>query len=454
MTTKNPFTNRIINYGTKPADQFQANPANYRTHPQKQRDAVQASLRELGWIGVVVENRQTGQLIDGHERVWQALANNEDVPYIEVDLSPEEERLALAIFDPITYMAETDAEILDALLREVNTGEAALQELLAEMAEDANLYLDEPNHTSDPGAQTDKAEELGTKWGTASGQIWQIAQHFVICGDCRESETWRRLLSAAGVDKVNGVFTSPPYAEQRKEQYGGTPADEYVAWWEAVQANVRANLASDGSFFVNIKPHCEDGERVLYVMDLVLAMRRQWGWKYVDELCWRKAKDGYPGGYPNRFRDAFEPIHHFSPEKKIKFAKWNVAHHSEASFKYSRGNKSENSTGSGFGLNGSGLETKEGLALPSNVLEIGEVNPDEAVSQAAMFPVALPDFFVRAYSDKGDVWLDPFLGSGTTIVAAHQNERVGLGIEFLPKYLGVILERLADATAREPVRVG
>lgn len=139
MSKLNPFTNRIIAYGTKPADQFQANPHNYRTHPQKQRDAVQASLRELGWIGVVVENRRTGQLIDGHERVWQALANNEDVPYIEVDLSPDEEKLALAIFDPITYMAETDTAILDALLRDVNTGEAALQELLAGLAEDAGI---------------------------------------------------------------------------------------------------------------------------------------------------------------------------------------------------------------------------------------------------------------------------------------------------------------------------
>jgi hypothetical protein len=135
----NPFVNRIIGYGTKAADQFEANPLNYRTHPERQRKAVQASLRELGWIGVVVENRTTGRLIDGHERVWQALKGNENVPYIEVELSEEEERLALAVFDPITYMAETDSAILDALLREVNTGEEALQELLAGLAEDAGI---------------------------------------------------------------------------------------------------------------------------------------------------------------------------------------------------------------------------------------------------------------------------------------------------------------------------
>lgn len=129
----NVFENRIISYGTKAADQFEPNPSNWRTHPQRQRDAVQASLRELGWIGVVVENRRTGRLIDGHERVWQALPNNEPVPFIEVDLSEEEEKLALTVFDPITYMAETDSALLDELLREVDTGEGALQELILQM---------------------------------------------------------------------------------------------------------------------------------------------------------------------------------------------------------------------------------------------------------------------------------------------------------------------------------
>lgn len=136
---ENPFVNRIVGYGTKPADQFQANPANWRKHPQRQRDAVNSSLRELGWIAAVVENVRTGHLVDGHERVWQALANNEDVPYLQVDLSEEEEKLALAVFDPITYMAETDAAMLDALLQEVNTTDAALQALLAEMAADAGI---------------------------------------------------------------------------------------------------------------------------------------------------------------------------------------------------------------------------------------------------------------------------------------------------------------------------
>jgi len=269
-------------------------------------------------------------------------------------------------------------------------------------------------------------------------------QHFIICGDCREPETWARLLKAAGVEKVNGVFTSPPYAEQRKAQYGGVPTSEYVEWWEAVQANVRANLAADGSFFVNIKPHCEDGERVLYVFDLVLAMKRRWGWRFVDELCWTHT--GYMGGYINRFKNQFEPIYHFCIDGKIKFRPESVSHLSDG---LPSGKKIKNNTGSGYIHV---TETISGKARPGNHLEI---TPEyQSDFHPAAFPVSLPTFFVKAYSDAGDVWCDPFLGSGTTICAAHQNGRRGVGIEKLEKYISVCLERLQTLTGQTPVLLG
>jgi site-specific DNA-methyltransferase (adenine-specific)/site-specific DNA-methyltransferase (cytosine-N4-specific) len=252
--------------------------------------------------------------------------------------------------------------------------------------------------------------------------------HRLLCGDCREPASWARLLGGV---KANGVFTSPPYAEQRKEQYGGTPAAEYVAWWEAVQANVKAHLAPDGSFFVNIKPHCEAGERVLYVFDLVLAMKRQWGWLYVDELCWKK--NGLPGGFANRFKNDFEPVYHFALQAHIKFDAQAVGHPSDSIRVYEHG--------ASFAAHGNITvegDFKSGIARPGNVIEVG----GSEGQHAAAFPVALPDFFVRAYSDAGDVWVDPFCGSGTTIVAAHKNGRRGMGIEMLAKYAAVICERL------------
>lgn len=134
------WKNRIIGYDVKPADQFNANPLNFRTHPRAQRDAVGGSLKEIGWYDVAIENVRTGNLIDGHERVWQALRNdNANVPYLKVDLSENEEKLALASHDFITTMAEHDKGILEELLREANTTDVALMETLSKLAEEVGI---------------------------------------------------------------------------------------------------------------------------------------------------------------------------------------------------------------------------------------------------------------------------------------------------------------------------
>ena len=426
---------------------------------QRGRGMVESSLRETGAGRSIVVDKD-GRIIAGNKTLeaWADVGGEIEVVRTDGKRLVVVQREDLDLSDDagmarkLAYYDNRAGEVglewdAEQLLADLNAGvdlanifrDDELDELLAGLQP-------EPEPATDPGAQVDRAEELRVKWGTASGQIWQIAQHFVICGDCREPETWQRLLAAAGVDKVNGVFTSPPYAEQRKEQYGGTPAAEYVDWWEAVQDNVKANLATDGSFFVNIKAHCEDGERVLYVFDLVCAMVRQWGWRFVEELSWRNLSPA-PGDWPERFKNGFEPVYQFAVSK-TKFNPGNVSTVKDTAW---QGDGGMNHTA--YGKQAGKGKSHTGLVRPSNVIDSAS-SGSETLSQAAAFPVALPDFFVRAYSDKADVWLDPFCGSGTTIVAAHQNERVGLGIEFLPKYLGVILERLATATNREPVRVG
>lgn len=149
------FVNRIVEYGVKPADQFTANPLNPRLHPQFQREVMQAALRTVGWIAPVIENRRTGYLVDGHERVMQALLKNESVPYVLVDLSPEEENVALATFDPIAGLAQYDAENINVLLSETHVDEIALQQLLANMSSQYSLY--EPD---DPYAEWKEMPEF------------------------------------------------------------------------------------------------------------------------------------------------------------------------------------------------------------------------------------------------------------------------------------------------------
>jgi DNA modification methylase len=425
-------------------------PKNYNRHSKDQVRRLAESLKRFGQPKPIVVWQH--YIIAGHglvEGAKQAKFETLLAADMTDDWTETQAIAFLAADNELARMGDPDEEALKLLLQELSKDDVELAALAAGTEEKLAEILDVKGDMEDVEPQIDKADELQKKWGTATGQLWQLGEHRLVCGDCRDPETWARLLDGV---KANGVFTSPPYAEQRKEQYGGTPADEYVDWWEAVQANVKANLAQDGSFFVNIKPHCEDGERVLYVFDLVLAMRRQWGWRYEEEFCWKHG--GTPKRVQRKFKNAFEPIYHFAIDYAFKFRPNEVTHKSSAVpvWDVARGlmgaRKASNEQGKGNGIY-SGVET-EGEAYPPNVIEAGF---SDKAGHAAAFPVSLPDFFVRAYSDTGDLWLDPFCGSGTTIVAAHNNNRRGYGIEMLPKYVAVILERLSTMTGKTPVLV-
>ena len=170
------------------------------------------------------------------------------------------------------------------------------------------------------------------------GTVWLIGRHRLICGDCRDAAVVAQLMAGAS---ANVAITSPPYATQREYDptsgFKPIPPDEYVEWFRAVAAGIESVLAPDGSYFLNIKAHADEGERNLYVMDLVMAHRRQWGWRFVDEFCWRKTDNGVPGGWGNRFKNALEPIFHFCRQQQIKFRPQAVGHESEDCFDYSPG---------------------------------------------------------------------------------------------------------------------
>ena len=100
-------------------------------------------------------------------------------------------------------------------------------------------------------------------------------------------------------------------------------------------AVIESVLAPDGSYFLNIKEHSEEGERSLYVKDLVIAHRRQWGWRFVDEFCWRNTANGVPGKWPNRLKNAWEPVFHFCRNKEIKFRPKAAGHQSDDVVVYS-----------------------------------------------------------------------------------------------------------------------
>jgi ParB-like chromosome segregation protein Spo0J len=134
------WQNRILNYGTQKASLFKAHPSNYRRHPARQSKALKGSLDTLGWVQTIIVNKATGYIVDGHERVEAALRNGDaEVPFITVDLSPEEEAQALLSLDAIAALAQTDAGKVDELLRMVETDNTDVMQFLSEMASSAGV---------------------------------------------------------------------------------------------------------------------------------------------------------------------------------------------------------------------------------------------------------------------------------------------------------------------------
>jgi DNA modification methylase len=178
-------------------------------------------------------------------------------------------------------------------------------------------------------------------------------------------------------------------------------------------------------------------------MELVIAMKQQWNWAFVDEFCW--LKPAMPGFLHYTFRNGFEPVFHFAAEaKNFKFRPDNVKHVSkDVPITQGPGHGEKDWSkiqGEGIEMLQQGLDV--GLARPTNVFSFPHYEP--ARGHPAVFPVEVPEFFIRAYSDEGDYWLDPFVGSGSTVVAAERNKRCALGMDLKPEYIAVCLERLSE----------
>ena len=267
-------------------------------------------------------------------------------------------------------------------------------------------------------------------------------------GDCRRV---LKLLPTASVDLI---VTSPPYADQRRSTYGGIHPDEYVDWFLPIAADLKRVLKPTGSFVLNIKERVVDGERHIYVLELIIALRKQ-GWRWTEEYMWHK-KNSAPGKWPNRFRDGWERCLHFTLDKRfamyqeavmVPMGDWSVSRLKNLSETDKRRDNSK--VRSGFGKNISNWVGRE-MAYPDNVLHMATECGNK--NHSAAFPVALPAWFINLFTAPGDVVLDPFLGSGTTAVAAKQLSRRYVGIELMEAYVAEAHRRLAD-TSQLPLPV-
>jgi site-specific DNA-methyltransferase (adenine-specific) len=251
---------------------------------------------------------------------------------------------------------------------------------------------------------------------------------------------------------VDLIVTSPPYADNRSKTYGGILPDQYVEWFLPRAAEFKRVLKPAGTFVLNIKEKVVEGERHPYVLELILALRKQ-GWLWTEEYVWHK-RNCYPGKWPNRFRDAWERMLQFNLSKRFTMYQdavrepmgdWARTRLRNLSATDQR--RDESRVQSGFGKNVSNWLGRD-TVYPTNVLHLATECGNKRHSAA--FPPALPNWFIRLFTQPGDVVLDPFMGSGTTLVEALRLGRLAYGVDAQSEY--VEMARTAIARLERELR--
>lgn len=399
MMTNKPvnWRNRIVGYDVVEADQLLANPANWRIHPKAQQDALTGVLDDVGWVQEIIVNKTTGHVVDGHMRVEVAITRGESVPVKYVELTEAEELLILATIDPISAMAATDAAQLESLLQSVNSDSAAVQAMLAKLAEDSGLDY-EPEVAEDAGAQIDKADELLQKWQVERGQLWVIpsksgrGEHRLLCGDSTNADDVARVMAG---EKPRMVYTDPPYGV---DYDGGT--------------KVRDKLENDHNAdiyraFLSVLPYANDTPLYMWFAhsksEPVYASLREAGWIIRNVIIWNKNQAQF-GALSAQYKEKKEPL--IYAYRKGHAPAW-------------------------YG------PTNEVTVWDEKRATSNELHPTQKP----------PELAIRAInnsSQMGETVLDMFAGSGSAFVACEQTGRLGRGLELEPKYCAVILQRLTD----------
>ena len=239
---------------------------------------------------------------------------------------------------------------------------------------------------------------------------------------------------------IDLIITSPPYAEQRKNSYGGISPDYFPLWMGGmVGREIFRILKPTGAFVLNIKEHASNGRRDPYVLKTVLNLSEIFIWN--DTYIWNKPNP-FPTGNKRRLKDGFEYCYLFVKSKDYKFYPDQVLIPSNS--KYLESEKRRSNKGIHKVTNGSGLDMGRryvnDMVRPSNVLTL----PSDTTNHKhpATFPIGLPSFFIKLLTEKNDVVYDPFVGSGTTCLAAKQLNRKYLGTDINSEYVKLAQNRL------------
>jgi len=393
--------NRITGHGDVDPAQLLANARNFRRHPNVQRDALRGSLDELGWLKTIIVNESTGNVVDGHARIEEALQRREPlVPVTYINLTEAEERLALAVLDEISAMAVRDDDALAALLGEIETTDTALTALL-----DSMQPADAGSSGILDGMDPDDVPDPPPVPRSRLGDIYQLGNHRLVCGDSADAAVWESLMAGRG--GADMLWTDPPYGVA----YVGKTKDALTIENDALSTEGLSDLLR--AVFDLALVHGRPGG-AWYVASPAGPLQETFGALLIElgvmRQCLAWVKDQFVMGRSD-YHYRHEPVY--------------------------------------YGWKPGAAHRWFGGRDKDSVLD--EPRPRRSVEHPTMKPVALIQRCIENSTLPGDTVVDPFGGSGTTLIAAEACGRTALMIELDPRYIDVIVSRWERATGRAPV---
>ena len=385
------------------------NPENWRLHPKGQQEAMGGVLDDIGWVAGITVNKNTGLVVDGHLRLDLALRRKEQlVPVTFVDLTPEEEAAILATLDPISAMAKTDKAKLKSILLIAKSQSQKMQDLLETMRMKAGAI---PN--SKWKGEDFKYEKIDTD--IEVGNTFKLGKHRVICGDCTSPKICKALM---GDEVASILFTSPPYnlgigiEEVKAGKTSKYKEDEDVA----DQRKYLELLDNLNALWIPLC--CYSFVNVQMVAGNKLALLEwlyNWRHHFADLIVWDKGH-APPAMTENVMDSRFELIAIFKEEQPA------------------------NRT----------VGTKKFRGVLPNVYSAPpQRNNEYSGVHNATFPIHLPLFIVSSFTNAGDSVCDPFLGTGTTLVACEEIGRTCYGVELEPEYCELAIRRWENMTGQK-----
>ncbi|MCZ4128600.1 site-specific DNA-methyltransferase [Stutzerimonas balearica] len=434
-----------------PLDRLKPYQRNARTHSDTQVAQIAASIVEFGFTAPLLVS-DDGGILAGHGRLAAARKLDLDaVPVVVLDhLTPTQRRAYILADNQLALQAGWDQELLAVELADLSaagfdlalTGfsDEELADLLGDIEEteraDEAAPIAEPEDEDIPEAPANPVSQ--------PGDIWQLGAHRLICGDSIDPAVVAALMAG---DRASLCFTSPPYGQQRNYTQG-------IADWDALMRGVFANLpmAGDGQVLVNLGLIHRDNEVIPYWDGWISWMRTQ-GWRRFGWYVWDQGP-GMPGDWAGRLAPSFEFVFHFNRQSRKPNKIVPCKHAGQDSHLRADGSSTamRGKDGEVGGWTHAGQPTQD-FRIPDSVIRVmrhkGKIGRD--IDHPAVFPVALPEHILLAYSDPGDVVFEPFGGSGTTILAAQKTNRVARAIELAPSYTDVAVKRFQQNHPDIPV---